>query len=77
MSHPENTEGNQCGIVINKATTEHQGNWTCKVYTHEHELVGSRCVFFTGDKHIDNNKNIIVIVIITRRATLEKIYLLS
>ena len=55
MSRPENTDGNQCGIVINNATTEHQGNWTCKVYIHEMTLVATKMVFLSGKKNIVSN----------------------
>ncbi|CAL4105038.1 unnamed protein product, partial [Meganyctiphanes norvegica] len=33
ISPPEKTVNNQCGIVVDKATIEDQGIWTCKIYT--------------------------------------------
>ena len=46
---PENTEVNQCGIVINQATTENQGIWTCKIYIQGTVLLGSKNLKLAGN----------------------------
>lgn len=47
MRKPANTEGNECGIVINSADIEHHGLWTCKVFVVGDSLVGSKNVIVT------------------------------
>ncbi|CAL4060343.1 unnamed protein product [Meganyctiphanes norvegica] len=47
MGRPENTEGNQCGIVVDQATIEDHGIWTCKIYIRGTALVGSKNVVIT------------------------------
>lgn len=45
---PENTEGNQCGIVVNSIKNEDNGQWKCSIF-----LIG---------RHLAETKNIIVTV---------------
>ncbi|XP_042220788.1 uncharacterized protein LOC121865434 isoform X20 [Homarus americanus] len=47
VSKPLNSEGNECGIVINPANIEHHGMWTCKVFVVGKSLVGSKNVIVT------------------------------
>ncbi|CAL4059147.1 unnamed protein product, partial [Meganyctiphanes norvegica] len=47
ISRPVKTTNNQCGIVLNKATIEDQGIWTCKIYTLETVFVGRKNVTLT------------------------------
>ena len=49
MSRPEDTIGNQCGIVIDQATVEDQGLWTCKIFTQGNVFIGSKNVIITGN----------------------------
>ncbi|CAL4112322.1 unnamed protein product, partial [Meganyctiphanes norvegica] len=44
ISRPDNTTNNQCGIVVDKATIEDQGIWTCKIYSQATVLTGSKKV---------------------------------
>ncbi|CAL4096487.1 unnamed protein product, partial [Meganyctiphanes norvegica] len=42
LMRPNNTEGNQCGIVVEQALIETHGIWTCKIYNTQYgEFVGS------------------------------------
>lgn len=47
MSKPEITEGNQCGIVVEQATIEDHGMWTCKIYIKGTALQGTKNVIIT------------------------------
>ncbi|KAK3875846.1 hypothetical protein Pcinc_019299 [Petrolisthes cinctipes] len=47
LTKPENTNGNECGIVVNSATMEHHGHWTCKVFVVGNSLVGKKNVIVT------------------------------
>ena len=49
ISSPKNTEGNQCGLVINRATIEDQGTWICKIYIKGTILLGSKIVNLAGN----------------------------
>lgn len=48
LSKPENTMGNECGIVINSADISHHGTWTCKVFVVGNSLLGSKNVVVTS-----------------------------
>lgn len=48
MTKPANTDGNECGIVINSADIGHHGLWTCKVFVVGNSLVGSKNVIVTS-----------------------------
>ena len=52
LGRPENKEDNQCAIVINEATSEDQGIWTCKVYIQGTVLMASKNLYIAG-----NNRN--------------------
>ncbi|CAL4117085.1 unnamed protein product, partial [Meganyctiphanes norvegica] len=41
LSAPNNTDGNQCGIVLNSVSAEDLGNWTCIVPLHGGHLTGT------------------------------------
>ena len=49
ISSPNNTEGNQCGLVINRATIEDQGTWICKIYIKGTVLLGSKIINLAGN----------------------------
>lgn len=51
LSKPQNTVGNECGIVVNSADISHHGKWTCKVFVVGNSLRGSKNVVVTS-KHI-------------------------
>jgi len=44
LSKPENIEGNQCGIVLDSASNQDHGEWTCKVFIKGDAIVGSKNV---------------------------------
>lgn len=44
LSKPEDIQSNQCGIVLESATAEDHGEWTCKVHTNNGLLLGSKNV---------------------------------
>lgn len=48
LSRPQNTNGNECGIVINSADITHHGRWTCKVFVVGNSLLGSKDVVVTS-----------------------------
>lgn len=48
LSKPENTVGNECGIVINSADITHHGKWTCKVFVVGNSLLGTKNVVVTS-----------------------------
>ena len=59
MSKPGDTLGNQCGIVIDQASIEDQGLWTCKIYTQGNVFIGNKTVTITGNiLEIDNEAQI-------------------
>ncbi|XP_050691455.1 uncharacterized protein LOC126983048 isoform X4 [Eriocheir sinensis] len=65
LSKPENTVGNECGIVINSADISHHGKWTCKVFVVGNSLLGSKNVVVTIKPtnpvlEIDSQRNLIV-----------------
>lgn len=41
-SQPETLEENQCGIVLDSASTENHGEWTCKIFIKGGSLMGSK-----------------------------------
>ena len=45
---PENTNGNECGIIVNSVNTQHHGEWTCTVFVPGNSLVGSKQVVVTS-----------------------------
>ncbi|CAL4143117.1 unnamed protein product, partial [Meganyctiphanes norvegica] len=48
LRRPDNTEGNQCGIVVEQATNETHGIWTCKIYKTQYgPFVGSKDLVIT------------------------------
>ncbi|CAL4124710.1 unnamed protein product, partial [Meganyctiphanes norvegica] len=47
LSRPDKTTHNQCGIVVDKATIEDQGIWTCKIHNQATVLTGSKKVILT------------------------------
>ena len=47
-SRPADTENNQCGIVINAASIEHHGRWTCTVFIPLQTLSKSKDLVVTG-----------------------------
>ncbi|CAL4060384.1 unnamed protein product, partial [Meganyctiphanes norvegica] len=48
LRRPDNTEGNQCGIVVEQASNESHGIWTCKIFNTQYgELVGSKNLVIT------------------------------
>ena len=42
MSKPENITDNQCGIILESASTEDHGEWTCKVFIKGETLIGRK-----------------------------------
>ncbi|CAL4067331.1 unnamed protein product, partial [Meganyctiphanes norvegica] len=48
LKRPDNVEGNQCGIVLEQATNDNHGTWTCKVFNTKYgALVGSKNLIIT------------------------------
>ncbi|XP_047499410.1 uncharacterized protein LOC125045879 isoform X6 [Penaeus chinensis] len=61
MSKPVESEGNECGIVINSVSTEQHGMWTCRVFITGNSLEGSKNVIVTVKPtypvlEVDNNQ---------------------
>ena len=44
LNKPEIFDGNQCGIILNSASPEDHGEWTCKVFIKGETLIGSKNV---------------------------------
>lgn len=47
-SKPQETLGNECGIVVNSANTQYHGEWTCKVFVVGKSLIGTKHVVVTS-----------------------------
>ncbi|CAL4089726.1 unnamed protein product, partial [Meganyctiphanes norvegica] len=47
ISRPEKSSNNQCGIVLDQASIEDQGKWTCKVYRNGKVFMDSKNVTLT------------------------------
>ncbi|CAL4174282.1 unnamed protein product, partial [Meganyctiphanes norvegica] len=48
LRRPDNTEGNQCGIVVEQASKETNGRWTCKIYNKQYgALLGFKNIVIT------------------------------
>ncbi|KAG0726528.1 Fasciclin-3 [Chionoecetes opilio] len=63
LSQPQNTNGNECGIVVDSANIEQHGTWTCKVFVVGNSLIGAKHVVVTIKPtnpvlEIDNQRNL-------------------
>ena len=54
IERPENMDANQCGIVVDQATIDVHGIWTCIIYNQRNQTyVDSRNVIVPGDDNKD------------------------